>query len=107
MCAPKRIRAAKFWDKESSEALSRTLIDIVLFDQMEAHQEEIAARRISVLGEYHVEVQSLIGKEIIVGSVGYVLGYDPTNELDPKYFESTSVIVRPCWSDAGKNIKCK
>ena len=60
---------------------------------MEAHQEEIAARRISVRGEYHIEAQSVNGKEMIVGSADYVLGYDPPNTPDPKYFESTSVIV--------------
>lgn len=60
---------------------------------MDAYQKEIAARKISVRGEYHVETQVLERKEIITCSADYVLGYDPSGISDPKAFKSTSVIV--------------
>ncbi|KAJ9300558.1 hypothetical protein DTO271G3_1722 [Paecilomyces variotii] len=91
-----KMRRARFWgDRGSAEGLSRTLIDIVLFDRMEAHQEELAARKLSVRGEVHLEA-SIISSEkeiIVVGNADYALGYNPVIPMDLKGFESISVVV--------------
>ncbi|KAJ9371414.1 hypothetical protein DTO282E5_3817 [Paecilomyces variotii] len=90
-----RIRLASFWgDRGSAEGLSRTLIDIVLFDRMDAHQEELAARKLSIRGE--VPLEAVISSEneiIVVGNADYALGYDPVIPVNSKGFESISVVV--------------
>jgi hypothetical protein len=40
----KRMIRTPFWKSDSAEVLSRTFLDIVLLDRLEAHQEELAAR---------------------------------------------------------------
>ncbi|KAJ9320733.1 hypothetical protein DTO027B3_8287 [Paecilomyces variotii] len=90
-----RMRRANFWgDRGSADGLSRTLIDIVLFDRMDAHQEELAARKLSIRGE--VPLEALISSEneiIVVGNADYALGYDPVIPVNSKGFESISVVV--------------
>ncbi|KAJ9354890.1 hypothetical protein DTO280E4_6674 [Paecilomyces variotii] len=90
-----RMRRASFWgDRGSADGLSRTLIDIVLFDRMDAHQEELAARKLSIRGE--VPLEAVISSEneiIVVGNADYALGYDPVIPMNSKGFESISVVV--------------
>ncbi|KAJ9203104.1 hypothetical protein DTO164E3_2575 [Paecilomyces variotii] len=90
-----RMRRANFWgDRGSADGLSRTLIDIVLFDRMDAHQEELAARKLSIRGE--VPLEAVISSEneiIVVGNADYALGYDPVIPVNSKGFESISVVV--------------
>ncbi|KAJ9212906.1 hypothetical protein DTO166G4_5563 [Paecilomyces variotii] len=90
-----RIRLASFWgDRGSADGLSRTLIDIVLFDRMDAHQEELAARKLSIRGEVPLEAVISSENEIIVaGNADYALGYDPVIPVNSKGFESISVVV--------------
>jgi hypothetical protein len=45
---------APFWNTESSEALRRSAVDLVLFDRVAAYQEAVAARPISLHGEYSI-----------------------------------------------------
>lgn len=61
---------------------------------MDAHQEELAARKLSIRGE--VPLGALISSEneiIVVGNADYALGYDPVIPVNSKGFESISVIV--------------
>jgi hypothetical protein len=87
------MRKAKFWKRESCEALSRTLIDIVVFDLLEANHDNLAARSMSLRGEYPVVAQIPGGGGIISGSADYLLGYDPILHSTPKTYESISVIM--------------
>ncbi|KAJ9291607.1 hypothetical protein DTO021C3_964 [Paecilomyces variotii] len=70
--------------------LSRTLIDLVLFDRLEAQQQELAARKISLRGEYPVETRVPGEREIITGNAHYALGYDT---LGGSEFEPICVIM--------------
>ncbi|GAD97727.1 predicted protein [Paecilomyces variotii No. 5] len=89
-----RMRRAKFWNRGSAEALSRTLIDILLFDRVEAHQDKLAARQLSVRGEVPLEATVSATRDVIVkGNADYALGYDPALPLDAKGFESISIVV--------------
>ncbi|KAJ9231898.1 hypothetical protein DTO207G8_4045 [Paecilomyces variotii] len=87
----RRMHDAKFWRRDSSETLSRTLINLVLFDRLEAHQEELAAKQISIRGGYPVETRVPNGKEIITGNADYALGYGSFLD-DP--FECICVIIQ-------------
>lgn len=84
---------AKFWKHKSAEALSRTFIDLVLFDRMEAHQEELAAWNLVIRGECRIEAQTALEEKIVSGDADYVLGYDPIVPAGAKAFESCSVII--------------
>ncbi|KAJ9319623.1 hypothetical protein DTO271D3_392 [Paecilomyces variotii] len=86
----KRIQNAKFWRRDSSGTLSRTLIDLVLFDRLEAQQQELGARKISLRGEYPVETRVPGEREIITGNAHYALGYDT---LGGSEFEPICVIM--------------
>jgi hypothetical protein len=82
---------SKFWQSKSAEALSRTLIDLVLFDRLEAHQEESAARRFIIRGEQSINTPTVDPTVIISGFADYyAMGYD--NAVQPK-FESCSIVV--------------
>lgn len=81
---------AKFRRRDSSGTLSRTLIDLVLFDRLEAQQQELAARKISLRGEYPVETRVPGEREIITGNAHYALGYDT---LGGSEFEPICVIM--------------
>ncbi|KAJ9387189.1 hypothetical protein DTO063F5_3284 [Paecilomyces variotii] len=87
----RRMHDAEFWRRDSSETLSRTLINLVLFDRLEAHQEELAAKQISIRGGYPVETRVPNGKEIITGNADYALGYGSFLD-DP--FECICVIIQ-------------
>ncbi|KAL2005171.1 hypothetical protein VTN00DRAFT_3021 [Thermoascus crustaceus] len=79
------MRCSKFWKRESAEALSRTLIDLVLFDRLEAHQEELAARNLLIRGECRIEAHTATKREeIVTGDADWVLGYDPATPTGPK-----------------------
>jgi hypothetical protein len=87
------MRKARFWKRDSCEALSKTLIDIVVFDILDANQNDLAARAMSLRGEYPITTQLPGGTGIISGSADYVLGYDPVVASVPKRFESISIIM--------------
>lgn len=86
------MREAGFWKRNSCEALSRTFIDIVLFDRLRAHQEEVAARRLFLRGEYQLNARASAELQVF-GIADYALGYDPLNPTKPKSFESFSILV--------------
>ncbi|RFU32632.1 hypothetical protein B7463_g3709, partial [Scytalidium lignicola] len=88
-----RIRRATFWNRESAENLSRILIDIVLFDRLEAHQEDLAAKNLSIRGEVSIDAKTRTGNKIITGVANYVLGYDPIEPSTPDTFEGISIVV--------------
>ncbi len=89
----KKMLLAEFWRLDSAEALSRTLIDIVLFDRLLAHQHDLTARNLVILGEYRIKALNSVTQQVVSGDADYVLGYDPFNPLGPKQFESCSIIV--------------
>lgn len=61
---------------------------------MDAHQEELAARKLSIRGEVPLEAVISSENEIIVaGNADYALGYDPVIPVNSKGFESISVVV--------------
>lgn len=65
----------------------------MIFDRLEAHQEELAARNVSVRGEIPVETHARGAQEIISGYADYMLGYYPIMPRTSETFESTAVIV--------------
>jgi hypothetical protein len=75
------MRRAAFWKHSSAEALSRSLVDIVLFGRREAHQKEPAARRLMLRGEHPINVSTATAtatRAVVSGEADYVLGYyDP------------------------------
>jgi hypothetical protein len=85
-----RLYNSKFWQSKSAEALSRTLIDLVLFDRLEAHQEESAARRFIIRGEQSINTPTVDPTVIVSGFADHAMGYD--NAVQPK-FESCSIVV--------------
>ena len=98
----KRMRKARFWKRESCEALSRTLIDIVIFDLLESNQQGLAARAMSLRGEYPIVTKVPQKQEVFSGNADYVIGYDPIMPSAPKTFESTSIVMeakRCPWAD--------
>lgn len=86
------MRDAEFWRRDSAEALSRTFIDLVLFDRLRVHQEEVAAKHLYLRGKYQLHARTL-AKQQVSGSADYVLGYDPLDPTEPKSFESFSIVV--------------
>jgi hypothetical protein len=87
------MRKAKFWKVTSAEAFARTFIDIVLFDRLLAHQEELAARNLVIRGECRITAHTADEQRAISGDADYVLGYDPLVPSGPKQFESCSIII--------------
>ncbi|KAH8692959.1 hypothetical protein BGW36DRAFT_362500 [Talaromyces proteolyticus] len=86
-----RVLKAPFWNSERCEALCRTPIDLVLFERIEAHHNEMVARRIAVHGEYDVIATS--ETHLISGRVDYAIGYDPYPFRVKREFESYLVVV--------------
>ncbi|KAK2746281.1 hypothetical protein FQN55_005709 [Onygenales sp. PD_40] len=87
-----RMRIADLWAGDSAEALSRTFIDLVLFDLLEKHQEELAARKVGVIGEYQLQARTNAGVRVS-GIADYVIGYEAPAEVSAKSLESYSIIV--------------
>jgi len=92
----KRLRESRFWQTQSSEALCRTAIDLVLFERLEAHQEEAAARQLWLHGEAPVTSYCRQPNHIVSGEADYLLGYMPSYVVrgrPPYRFESSMVVV--------------
>ncbi|KAN0070816.1 hypothetical protein V8E54_010981 [Elaphomyces granulatus] len=85
------------------KALSRTLIDIVIFDLLESNQQGLAARTMSLRGEYPIVTKVPQKQEVFSGNADYVIGYDPVIPSTPKMFESISIVTEakrcPRWAD--------
>jgi hypothetical protein len=85
---------APYWNNESSEAVCRSTVDLVLFDRLTAHQEAVASRRISLHGEYSIVAHCSEPNKVISGNADYALGYEPGVLLETKpRLESSMVIV--------------
>src|SRR5436190_7068114 len=85
---------ASFWNTESSGALCRSMVDLVLFDRLAAHQEEVAARQISLHGEYAIVAHCRQPNKVVSGNADYALGYEPQQLLETRpRLESSMIIV--------------
>src|SRR5436190_13668384 len=58
-----------------------------------AHQHDLTARNLVILGEYRIKALNSVTQQIVSGDADYVLGYDPFSPLGPKRFESCAIIV--------------
>ncbi len=83
---------APFWETQSSEALCRTAIDLVLFDRLEAHQEAAAARQLSLRSESSIVAQCLEPNHVVSGDADYTLGYMQVSATKTQ-FESSMIVV--------------
>ncbi|KAK2802839.1 hypothetical protein FQN50_007245 [Emmonsiellopsis sp. PD_5] len=88
-----KMRAANFWNKGSAEALSRTFLNLVVFDLLERHKEELASRNVTIVGEYQMQAKTNEGVKV-TGTADYVIGYGtPTQAFITNSLESYSIIV--------------
>jgi hypothetical protein len=87
-----RMHGATFWQRDSAEALSRTFIDIMLFDRLEANQAD-AARNFQIRGERPISAKNVTETMVISGKADYVLGYNHPTDSGKPGFESCSVVV--------------
>jgi len=86
------MHGATFWQRDSAEALSRTFIDIMLFDRLEADQAD-AARNLQIRGERPISAKNVTETMVISGKADYVLGYNHPTDSGKPGFESCSVVV--------------
>ncbi|KAH0555851.1 hypothetical protein GP486_006201 [Trichoglossum hirsutum] len=78
------LRSSAFWHSQSSEALVRTTVDIVIFDRLKLLDSSEAARKLKIVGEYPIETKTKDPKVVISGRVDYAIGYGgaSTKSLD-------------------------
>jgi len=81
------------WDRQSAESRCRTSIELILFERLSAHQQEPAARNLSLTAERPVIARTITG-DVVTGDVDYVLGYEAEYpEPLKEQMESTLVVV--------------
>jgi len=86
------LRDSSFWDM-SAPSLCRTSVHLILCERLSAHQEEYAARQLSLKSKHPVIARSITGK-VVTGNVDYVLGYGGAGGPGNKAaFESMLAVV--------------
>lgn len=72
-----RMSDARFWQTEWNRPLARTMVDIILFDRMEAQRTGLKAKNILIQGHLPVKTQTVNRRMVVTGDADYVIGYVP------------------------------
>ena len=84
------IRSSTFWYSQSSEALVRTTVDVVIFDRLKLLDNSEAARKLKIVSEYPIETKTKNPKVVISGRADYAIGYGGATA---KSFDSALVAI--------------